>query len=221
MVNNGIVPISPTIDLPSIDTTNKRETSIIKYLEQTPLARIPSKMVNNIILKLGPERALEIMEVTDSVAEGKRNRELEAYDPWNPSFIIQLRDICVERDKLEAVREDIQKERQLWFESSDVYLDNEEEFEIEGISEYRKNGRKDEYLITWKPRRLRAHDVYPEVFPEMVGKPWPITEADWISSPYVGYYAYIKEHFKVEMARLKSDYGRQRSGDLEVLTQNQ
>ena len=104
-----------------------------------------------------------------------------------------------------------------------IFFNNEEEFEIEGISEYRRNGRKDEYLITWKPRRLRAHDVYPEVFPEMVGKPWPITEADWInsSSPYVGYYAYIKKHFKVEMARLKSDYGRQRSGDLEVLTQNQ
>ena len=51
----------------------------------------------------------------------------------------------------------------------------------------------------------------------------PITEADWISSSssYAGYYAYIKKHFKVEMARLKSDYGGQRSGDLEVLTQNQ
>jgi len=150
MVNNGIVPISPTIDLPSIDNTNKRETSIIKYLEQTPLARIPSKMANNIILKLGPERALEIMEVTGRVAEGKRNRELDAYDPWapsyisilkkacverekleevrddvdlwEPSFITQLRDACVERDKLEAVREDIQKERQLWFENSDIYI---------------------------------------------------------------------------------------------------
>ena len=84
-------------------------------------------------------------------------------------------------------------------------FDNEEEFEIEGISEYRKNGRKDEYLITWKPRRLCAHDDYPEVFPELMGKPWPITDADWIGTNSV-YFAYIKKHFNTEMTQLKTDH---------------
>ena len=139
MVNNGIVPISPTMDLASTDTTNKKEKSMIKYLEQTPIARIPSKTLNNITLKLGPERALELMEVTSRVTEGLKNRVLDDYDPWEPSFITQLRDACIESDKLEAVRDDIQSERQLWFENSDLHFDNEEEFEIEGISEFSCN----------------------------------------------------------------------------------
>ena len=159
------------------------------------------------------------MEVTSRVTEGLKNRVLDDYDPWEPSFITQLRDACIESDKLEAVRDDIQSERQLWFENSDLHFDNEEEFEIEGISEYRTNGRKDEYLITWKPRRLRAHDDYPEVFPEMTGKPWPITEADWIGSSS-GYFAYIKKHFKTDMAQLKAEYKQSESSRvLEVLIQ--
>ena len=215
MVNNGVVPISPTVDSTSIDTTNKSVRSMIKYLEKTPIARIPSKTLNNITLKLGPERALEIMEVTSRVNEGLKNRVLDDYDPWEPSFITKLRDACIESDKLEAVRDDIQSERQLWFENSDIHFDNEEEFEIEGISEYRKNGRKDEYLITWKPRRLSAHDDYPEVFPELMGKPWPITDADWIGTNS-GYFAYIKKHFNTEMTQLKTDHkqrGSQRDLD--------
>ena len=200
MVNNGIVPITPILD--SSGDPTKKERSMIKYLEKTPISRIPSKTLNNIFLKLGHERALEIMEVTSRVSEGLSNRELDDYDPWVPSFINQLRDTCIANDKLEAVRDDIQSERDLWFENSDMHIDDEEEFEIEGISEYRKNGRKDEYLITWKPRVLSAHCDFPEAFPEIVGIPWPITEDDWIGTSSV-YFAYIKKHFKDDMVELK------------------
>ena len=57
-------------------------------------------------------------------------------------------------------------------------------------------------MIIWKPRILSAHEDFPEIFPEIMGKPWPITEEDWIGTNNA-YWAYIKKRFNKEMALLK------------------
>ena len=46
------------------------------------------------------------------------------------------------------------------------------------IRGFKKLGRTGNYLVQYKPRMLDADDEFPLEFPEVRGKPWPLT--DWL-----------------------------------------
>ena len=68
---------------------------------------------------------------------------------------------------------------------------------------YAKRGRKDFFKVAWKPRYMCANAKYPELFPELLGKYWPLNDDNnWIGSSS-DYWNYIKKEFKDIMDLLK------------------
>ena len=59
----------------------------------------------------------------------------------------------------------------------DPIRDVNEAFEIVGIGGFKKLGRTGYYRVQYKPRILDADDEFPFEFPEVGGRPWPLT--DW------------------------------------------
>ena len=55
-----------------------------------------------------------------------------------------------------------------------------EAFKIIDIRGFRKLGRTGYYLVQYKPRILDADDEFPLEFPEVRGRPWPLT--DWLAT---------------------------------------
>ena len=56
-------------------------------------------------------------------------------------------------------------------------------FEIQSVVSYEERDRRDFYKVIRKPRRLCAHKTYPDTFPELEGRAWPVDdENNWIGS---------------------------------------
>ena len=62
----------------------------------------------------------------------------------------------------------------------DLIRDMNEAFEIVGIRGFKKLGRTSYYLVQYRPRILDADDEFPLEFPEVSGRPWPLT--DWLAT---------------------------------------
>ena len=68
-----------------------------------------------------------------------------------------------------------------WMSTSnywDPIKDRNKAFEIVDIRGFKKLGRTGYYLVQYKPKILDADDEFPLEFPEVRGRPWPLT--DWL-----------------------------------------
>ena len=213
MIKEGVKIISPEmVSLTNVDDTSRKVKSFSNYLERTPLSKLPKHLFVNIIMKLGPIKSMEILEATDRVHNGERNREMNVNDKiWQKPFIADLKNQCIVRDEFRAECEEIETQRQNWYDKSDVDdIDNvSEKFEIESVVSLEKRGAKLFFKVIWKPRSLCAHKTYPEYFPELQGKAWPVDdENNWICtlSPY---YLGMRKKFKEIMDVLKQQQQQQ------------
>ena len=204
MNNEGVPTILPGMDaLVNLNGSVKKDKSLINFLERTPLSNLPNSTLVNIIAKLGPIKSLEILEAANKVQNGVRNRDMHENDKiWLKPYITELRDQCIENDKIEAELREIKIQRQKWYDQS--LIDDETEiFEIQAVVGYKKEKQKDLYKVVWSPRRLHAHKTYPGVFPELLGKHWPLNDVDnWIGRGSY-YFTCMKKNFEDIMRLLK------------------
>ena len=205
MSKEGVQIISPIMDaLVNPNASSKKENSLMNYLERTPLSNLPNNILVNIIAKLGPIKSMEILEATNRVQNGERNRVMHENDKiWQKPYITELRSQCIEQDKMKAEFQEINIQRQQWYDQS--HIDDETEmFEIQAVVGYKKENRKDLYKVVWTPRRLCAHETYPVSFPELLGKHWPLNDVEnWIGTGS-DYWNSMKKNFRDIMEILKT-----------------
>ena len=146
---------------------------------------------------------MEILEASNRVHDGIRNRDMNENEKiWQKPYITDLRNQCIEFDRTQDEFKEIVIQRQNWYDQSDID-DESEEFEIMAVVGYAKKGNKDFYKVVWKPRSLCANETYPNFFPELQGKAWPLNDDNnWIGSSS-DYWGTIKKSFKDIMEDLK------------------
>jgi len=198
MIKEGVQIISPVMDdLVNSQESSKKERALINYLERTPLSNLPNNILVNITVKLGPIKSMEILEASNRVHDGIRNRDMNDNEKiWQKPYITILRNQSIEYDKRLAERlaefSEIVIQRRNWYDKSDID-DESEKFDIVAVVGYEKRGRRDFYKVLWLPRILCAHKTYPDIFPELLGKAWPLhDESNWIGSGS-DYWATVKE----------------------------
>lgn len=207
MIKEGVQIISPIMDLTdalaNVRESSKKVTSLINLLERTPLSNLPNNILVNITAKLGPIKSMEILEASNRVHAGIRNRDMnENEETWEKPYITDLRNQCIEFDKIQEEFKVIVMQRQSWYDQSDID-DESVKFEIMAVVGYVKRGKKDFYKVVWKPRSLCANKTYPDFFPELQGKAWPLNDDNnWIGSSS-DYWNTIKKGFEDIMVDLK------------------
>jgi hypothetical protein len=198
MIKEGVQIISPVMDvLANSQESSKKERALINYLERTPLSNLPNNILVNITAKLGPIKSMEILEVSNRVHEGVSNRVMNENNKiWQKPYITDLRNKSIEYDKIKAEFIEILIQRRDWYDKSDID-DESEKFDIVMVIGYEKRGKRDFYKVLWSPRILCAHKTYPDVFPELLGKAWPLhDESNWIGSGSDYWATVKKEKFK-------------------------
>ena len=184
MIRKGITPITCEpirgMDIPE---------SVIR---RSPLEEVPIEGDPNLIKKVGRRVAKEIME-THRKTQLNQQVKLDPFEYWAPSCITvwkkQLEPAkkasiaeWKHMDDMERRTRDRKKLVEEWMINSNIYdeeRDWEETFVIADIRGYKKVGNSQLCLVEYEPRVLEADVEFPEDFPAVRGKPWPLQ--DWIA----------------------------------------